>query len=264
MDTLDEKGKKLYNDYIKARNKWTTYISPKVTEYFQKTLKDANKEYYRFNYLFFKNITDDLTSCDITNKPENLKKLYRKLSLLFHPDKFKTNDSLFKFIKNLYDSNNLTKISKINDDIDMLLDYNSDMIDKYIMTLEGKNIVTEQGETVDVQDYDYTTTLAYIMFIKNQINLNDYYTPEELINHIENDHITESEMQYYTMNNDDPNIKIGIEKRIIRLKRENTIMKEKLAQSMKQVADAEEKIRLLNEQNKQTHIEHESDSKKFD
>jgi hypothetical protein len=245
MDTLNEEGKMLYDNYIKARNEWTNYIAPKISEHFTKQLKDANKKYYRFDYLFDKNVTDDITSVEVSNKPESLKKLYRKLSLLFHPDKYSQNDNLFKFIKKLYDENDTTKLSKINDDIDMLLDYNSDMIDNYIMVLEGKTVV--ENKSVDIGDYDYMHSLQYIMFVKNQFNITDYYTPDELINHIENDYIMDSEMAYYNRMKDDINIMTGLERRNTRLDKEQQNLKDKLSHAIKEQADAEDKLRVLRE-----------------
>jgi hypothetical protein len=262
MDTLDEEGKMLYDNYIKARNEWTTYIAPKISEYFTKKLNDANKKYYRFNYLFFKNVAEDITSVDVSNKPENLKKLYRKLSLLFHPDKFTpkdcdANDNLFKFIKKLYDEDDITKLSKINDDIDILLDYNSDMIDNYIMVLEGKTVV--ENKPVDIGDYDYTQSLQYIMFIKNEFNINHYYTPDELINHIENDYITDSEIAYYNRMKDDINIMIGLERRIAKKEKECHEVKAKLAKALKEQEQAEEELRILQEQLKNAELKLSAD-----
>ncbi len=255
MDILDEEGKRLYDNYIKARNEWTTYIAPRISEYFTNKLKEANKKYFRFDYLSFKNVTEEHTSADVSNKPENLKKLYRKLSLLFHPDKFtprgsfpkgcNKNDNLFKFIKKLYDENDITKLSKINDMIDTLLDYDSDMIDNYIEMLEGKTIV--ENKMNDIGDYDYTQSLQYIMFVKNQFNIKDYYTPDEMINHIENDYLTDTEMKYYNMMKDDINIMTGLEKRQIRLEKEHQNLKEKLDQALKEQAQAEEELRILRE-----------------
>jgi hypothetical protein len=262
MDTLDEEGKMLYDNYIKARNEWTTYIAPKISEYFTKKLNDANKKYYRFDYLFFKNVTEDITSVEVSNKPENLRKLYRKLSLLFHPDKYspkgsspkgsETNDNLFKFIKKLYDEDDITKLSKINDDIDMLLDYDSNEIDNYIMVIEGKTVV--ENKMNDIGDYDYTQSLQYIMFVKNQFNIKDYYTPDELINHIENDYILDSEMAYYNRMKDDVNIMTGLERRIAKKDKERQEVKEKLAQALKEQEQAEEELRILQEQLKKAEL----------
>jgi hypothetical protein len=262
MDTLDEEGKMLYDNYIKARNEWTTYIAPKITEYFTKKLNDANKKYYRFDYLFFKNVTEDITSVEVSNKPESLKKLYRKLSLLFHPDKYTPkgsspngsihSDNLFKFIKKLYDEDDITKLSKINDDIDMLLDYDSSEIDNYIMVLEGKTVV--ENKMNDIGDYDYTQSLQYIMFIKNEFNINHYYTPDELINHIENDYISDSEMAYYNRMKDDVNIMTGLERRIAKKDKERQEVEEKLAQALKEQAQAEQELRILQEQLKEAEL----------
>lgn len=257
MDTLDEEGKMLYDNYIKARNEWTTYVAPKISEYFTKQLKDANKKYYRFDYLFFKNVTDDITSVEVSNKPENLRKLYRKLSLLFHPDKYSLSDNLFKFIKKLYDEDDITKLSKINDDIDMLLDYNSNEIDNYIMVLEGKTVV--ENKMNDIGDYDYTQSLQYIMFVKNEFNINHYYTPDELINHIENDYITDSEMAYYNRMKDDVNIMTGLERRIAKKDKERQEVEGKLAQALKEQAQAEEELLILREQLKKAELKLSAD-----
>ena len=154
MDTLDDHGKMLYDNYIKARNEWTSYVAPIAQNYIRDLLNKANKKYYRFEYLFAQygyNVTEDITSCDNSDKPKKIKKLYRKLSLLFHPDKFKTNENLFKFIKTLYDENNTTKLSKINEDIDILLDFSYEQIEDYI---KCQSNITEKP-IIDLADYDY-------------------------------------------------------------------------------------------------------------
>ena len=248
MDTLDDHGKMLYENYIKARTEWTNYIAPIAQDYIRETLTKANKKYSRFDYLFVNygyNVAEDITSCDNSNKPENIRKLYRKLSLLFHPDKFtpkgcKTNENLFKFIKTLYDNNDITKLSKINDDIDSLLDFSYDEIEDYIKCQIN---ITDKPITIDLTDYDYTTNLQYQMFIKNNINIKDYYSPDELIDHIENDYILDKEMNYYVMNKDtDENIRIGLEKRLNKHLRELEQIKKAYSEAQQELAENEKKL----------------------
>jgi len=248
MDTLDDHGKMLYDNYIKARNEWTNYIAPIAQNYIRETLNKANKKYYRFDYLFVNygySVAEDITSCDNSEKPDNIKKLYRKLSLLFHPDKFKTNDNLFKFIKTLYDNNDITKLTKINDDIDILLDFSSDEIEDYIEdAIKCQSNITETPVTIDLTDYDYTTTLQYQMFIKNNINIKDYYSPDELINHIENDYILDREMDYYNRNKDtDENIRIGLEKRLVKTQKELEKANQEWDNAKRQLEEAEKRLR---------------------
>jgi curved DNA-binding protein CbpA len=244
MDTLDDHGKMLYDNYIKARNEWTNYIAPIAQNYIRDLLSKANKKYYRFDYLFAQygyKVTEDITSCDNSEKPENIKKLYRKLSLLFHPDKFKTNENLFKFIKTQYDNNDITKLSKINEDIDILLDFSYEQIEDYIKC-QSTIVITEKQESAPA-DYDYTTTIQYQMFIKNNINIKDYYSPEELINHIENDFILDSEMQYYVMNKDmDDNIRIGLEKLVIKKDKELAQVRKEWEESKKKLEEAQKRL----------------------
>jgi hypothetical protein len=78
------------------------------------------------------------------------------------------------------------------------LDLSYDEIEDYIKC--QTNTTDTPMPDYDPKDYDYTTTLQYQMFIKNNINIKDYYSPEELIVHIENDYILDREMNYYTMN----------------------------------------------------------------
>lgn len=249
MDTLDDHGKMLYDNYIKARNEWTNYIAPIAHDYIRDLLFKANKKYYRYDYLFVNygfSVAENITSCDNSDKPENIKKLYRKLSLLFHPDKFKTNENLFKFIKTLYDNNDITKLTKINDDIDSLLDFSSEQIEDYIEdAIKCQTNVTDTPiPDYDPKDYDYTTTLQYQMFIKNNINMTDYYSPDELINHIENDYILDREMNYYNMNKDvDENIRIGLEKRLSKTKKELEKANQEWDNAKRQLEDAEKRLR---------------------
>ena len=245
MDTLDDHGKMLYDNYINARNEWTSYVAPIAQNYIRDLLNKANKKYYRFDYLFAQygyKVAEDITSCDNSDKPENIKKLYRKLSLLFHPDKFKTNENLFKFIKTQYDENNATKLSKINEDIDILLDFSYEQIEDYIKC--QTNITETATPHYDPKDYDYTTTLQYQMFIKNNINIKDYYSPDELINHIENDYILDREMDYYTRNKDtDENIRIGLEKRLSKTQKELDKARQEWDDAKKQLEDAKKILR---------------------
>lgn len=237
METLDAQGKMLYDNYIKARNEWTAHIAPIAQQFIQDTLKNANKIYYRFDYVFANyniNMAGELTSCDNSNKSPHVKKIYKKLSLLFHPDKFKVNDNLFKFIKTKYDNNDTTILSKMNNDIDILLDFSCEEIDDYIKrqsSTTNKPIITDE-----TQDYDYTTTMQYKMFISNNINMKDYYSASELINHIENDFISDKELQYYNIYKDsDDNIRIGLEKRVAKKNEELNVARQQLTKTQKEL-----------------------------
>jgi len=257
MDSLDEYGKKLYRTYLKAKQEWLDYVTPLATDFTLNKINESEKRYNRYSYLFFKIESEeekaerierekkyDTVSTELqfetTKASEECRTLYKKLSLMFHPDKFKTNDNLFKYIKTSYENNDIDVLNQIFLDILIISEKTSDEIDYYI-----KNIPIIHKE---ILENDFTQTSAYKNFAKNKVDLDFYMTQEELIDHIENGYLVTDELKYYQLRSEtDEFIKIGLIKREIRLKDEETerLKKEcELLKLEKQLRDKEKELKM--------------------
>ena len=255
MDSLDEYGKKLYRAYLKAKQEWLDYVTPLATDFTLNKIHESGKVYNRYSYLFFKVESEeekaerierekkyDTVSTELQFEPikvsEECRTLYKKLSLMFHPDKFKTNDNLFKYIKTSYENNDIDVLNQIFLDILIISEKTSDEIEYYI-----KNIPIIRKENLET---DFTQTTAYKNFTKNKVDLEFYMSLEELVDHIENSYLLKDELKYYEkLSETDQIIKIGLTKREIRLKDEEIrdLKREcELQELKKQLHDKEKEI----------------------
>jgi len=109
METLDPSGQLLYDSYIKARDAWISYIRPLAITKLNNYLSDTSRKYYKYafytttanGFMKDKSIPAKLKSQDMVAK-------YKKLCILFHPDKFShpSSSDLFCLVKKWFDSNN--------------------------------------------------------------------------------------------------------------------------------------------------------------
>ena len=110
-DILDEEGQRIYNDYISALNKWVQYIRPKANKHISEYLESTGKKYDKYEYMYstMKEVSENepKTKYDI-NTTKILTAKYKKLSLLFHPDKFihQQNTEFFALINKFYNDGN--------------------------------------------------------------------------------------------------------------------------------------------------------------
>lgn len=116
LSNLDEEGKQIYNDYILHIDKWVKYIKP-ISKTTLNTYIVENKKYYNQNeylYFMYREVIND-TNLNKEHTPE-LNGKYKKLCLLFHPDKFKNplNNEFFMLIKKFYIENNCIVINLID------------------------------------------------------------------------------------------------------------------------------------------------------
>jgi hypothetical protein len=230
MDTLDEHGRKLYRLYLKAKQEWLDYITPIATDFTLNKIHETGKIYYRYSYLYFKiesesetaeriereksfkNVSSELYF-DSVKSSEECRTLYKKLALMFHPDKFKVNDNLFKYIKTSYENNDIDVLNQIFNDILIISEKTSEEIDQYI-----KNIPIIWKENLED---DFTQTTTYKNFTKNKVDLDFYMTHDELVDHIHYGYLSDNEVKYYQLKSEtDEIIKIGLLKREIRLRKE--------------------------------------------
>lgn len=115
METLDPAGKLLYDSYINARDAWISYIRPRAIAKLNNYLSSTGRAYYKYEYYtdttygFMKD-----KSTTIQNKPKtpDMVAKYKKLCILFHPDKFKHSSSseLFCLLKKWFDAGNASML----------------------------------------------------------------------------------------------------------------------------------------------------------
>jgi hypothetical protein len=144
LDTLDDEGKTLYNDYVTATKKWVEYIAPKADVKFNTYINTNKKIYNKYElinvmYQQYK-LNNETIDCTSSTQSKDLTSKYKKLSLLFHPDKYHNpnNSKLFVFIKQFYNDNNEIIINTINTISHIILD--TPNIDNLITNLENPNI----------------------------------------------------------------------------------------------------------------------------
>lgn len=210
MDNSSEE-KKLYDDYITSYKKWIQYIELKVQYKHSELLSKNNKKYYKYEYLNT-NITDILENNIDTQSTESKLK-YKKLSLLFHPDKFSTTSSIFSFInKHKYNIEILEIIDSISDkildktkeEIDIIIDKlnNKEFIDKilslhkssyklshnkdYFSIITSTDMISEDKYTEKYMNR-ITQSMAYKYYLdekEGKIILDSHWTDDELIKEI--------------------------------------------------------------------------------
>lgn len=109
MDTLDPEGLVLYQAYIKARDDWVAYIRPKAIQKLNDYLSSTGKKYYKYEYLHHKQYEYLADARELFSKErpksKELEAKYKKLCILYHPDKFQHSSSgdLFCTIRKFYD-----------------------------------------------------------------------------------------------------------------------------------------------------------------
>ena len=147
LDTLDDEGRTFYNNYVTATKKWVQYIKPKATTKFNTYLNTTKKIYDKHEYVNFlyqtnhaNYIQDTTTSPTPGQQSKDLTAKYKKLSLLFHPDKYNNpnNSKFFMLIKKFYNDNNEYIINTIDTISHIILD--TPDISNLITNLENPNI----------------------------------------------------------------------------------------------------------------------------
>jgi hypothetical protein len=108
---LSDKGIRLYKEYQDSLNAWIKYIQPiatqEYTDYLSKSGKIFNKHEH-YCYVQYESETKDQSG------DTEIKKIYKKLALLFHSDKFKKTDKIFLNIRKLYTDNDLETLMSID------------------------------------------------------------------------------------------------------------------------------------------------------
>ena len=104
---LDDTGKKLYDQYQKSLKEWVEYIKPKLLDNLNSYLNSTGRYFDSYAYL---NIKYPSITININNEQEydtEIKKIYKSLSIIFHPDKFQNKHAtnIFTRIGELYKDN---------------------------------------------------------------------------------------------------------------------------------------------------------------
>ena len=175
IDSLDNKGKQLYIEYIKSRNKWIDYIRPKAHKKFIDYLNSNNKHFDQYEYMN-KHLSDAInqfTKHKHTPSKENTAK-YKKLSLLFHPDKFNYKSSLsadlFVLINKFYSDNNDILINTIDTISHLILDTELNCLDNCL-----KNIITNLNnpEITNILKKEKDVNKIFTMLSSNTLIINN-------------------------------------------------------------------------------------------
>jgi len=258
MSHLTEEGKKLYNEYINGKNAWREYIRNIATESFNKRFNDLGKKYYKYSYFGYiiNNLKDDKKQMS-----DKTKKIYHKLSILFHPDKYTKSDKIFIIITscaNKDEYNILELIDGLSSDIlecpEILMNELLQILnDKYklnnlyqYMQKENScfinyiagNILDEEINILDEETNsccsDFLNTNIYAWFMGNDKVKkgyeSSYYNEEELIEHLKGG-ADEDEIKFYCETSNSERIKFVansvlksiLEERNNHLKTENII-----------------------------------------
>lgn len=119
MDKLDEHGQQLYNAFIQHRDAWVAYITPIALRKLDNYLSSQGRD-YNLNEYWNRYISNHTTS---THKPtKDTTARYKKLSILFHPDKFdKPGATAFFSLLNKYHKEGNGELLDIIDTISHLL-----------------------------------------------------------------------------------------------------------------------------------------------
>lgn len=211
MVFLTEEGKRIYDSYINAKNAWISYIQNIATTEFNKKLTDLGKKYYKYEYLNKHNKHNIVK--EISNET---KKLYYRLSILFHPDKFIKTDKLFIIITTYANANEINLLKQIDSLSSDILECPDNLIDNLLEILNDKSKLNElyeykQKENSSFIDYinteipkqknnNFLDTEIYAWYMGNNDTKREYeslfYNDDELIEHLKsNDNYMEN--QFY-------------------------------------------------------------------
>lgn len=166
MSHLSEKGQRLFKEYLNAKKAWYNYIKDIANSEYNKQMDSLGKKYGVYDYIFYnsnKNTSASTSDDKKTNVPEKTKKLYRKLSCLFHPDKFSKTDKIFITITNYMNDNEFDCLDQIDKLSTHILDCSPELIsfmasilsDKIkLKQLYDKMIsLTDKNEEFDLNQY---------------------------------------------------------------------------------------------------------------
>ena len=194
-EKLDEEGHKIYNDYVSALNKWVQYIRPKANKHISEYLESTGKKYDKYEYMY------STMKEFIENEPKNkcnsntskiLVAKYKKLSLLFHPDKFnhQQNTEFFALINKFYNDGNDYIIGLIDAIAQYILEDEKldNSMPNLIINLENM-VKTDKKLVIDNED---NIKLAYSILCQQPDIFNKIACFDENINVFDSERFLES------------------------------------------------------------------------
>jgi hypothetical protein len=126
IEPLDEEGQKIYRDYLIHQVKWVKYIRDRASKSLNDYLESTGKLYDQFGYLteYLNEYLNDNCTIDIDIDKDTINKdtinkeitdKYKRLCVLFHPDKFSNSSSteFFTLITKFYKDGNKIIIKAI-------------------------------------------------------------------------------------------------------------------------------------------------------
>jgi curved DNA-binding protein CbpA len=232
---LDDVGRKLYDDYIKAKESWVTYCKPKVFSNFNDYLNKTNRKFYRYEYYISKYECKDEDKNE--DKDEESKKIYKILLKNLHPDKFNkyNSDKLFAMINKAMEINDANFLQKIFSQLELILNFTDEELDDFIVNIDKKDLESTNIDSFfNSMQYKLFSNPAY----KKEINY-CYITEEDLIKEIESNYDLDFVKYYAFHYKDNENIKKAC---IVRMAKEN----EKLLKENEYLRNKFEELRKHN------------------
>ena len=213
FNDLDSVGQSKFLSYVNSYNDWLEYIEPIATINFHNALKKLNKLYIAHSYFLINKKTNANINSDI-------KKLYRKLSAIFHPDKFIRTDKIFIIIQSLLCNGNFNHLSLIDSLTTHILNSSNDELNTIVMILPNYNVLQKlcnfinSNPNSNISDFDYincdndnkktfpivhnfSNTNAYFWYIGLLDIDKCYWSKDELISHLTTNFFSIDEFQYY-------------------------------------------------------------------
>lgn len=174
LDTLDAEGKQLYNDYIIQCNKWINYIRPKAIRKLNDYLDTNKKTFNKYEYLNKQYFDSQHTKKANKEPSKDITAKYKKLSLLFHPDKYSNSRSteFFALINKIYSDNNAVLINAIDTAAHLILELNN--LENIITNLDSNNITNITRKITSNITSNITNTLKNAE--NNSNNANTIFT----------------------------------------------------------------------------------------
>ncbi len=225
MDTKES----LYKAYIDAKNKWLKFAYDDAVKQFEERKQSLGKTHDTIKckqYLFTKQYSQYIENIEPVKKDAspNTKKIYKKLSLIYHPDKFLKTDKIFvkmrKFVE-IDDFNMLSFIDRITSDILACSDeqfnilFDDDKLKKFHSCVTINNLCFEKAlsqfdsiiieKVIDVSQVEqcfdsFMNTNEYRWYIGNDkiksLYESFYLTDDELFEYLKNVNDSD-ELLYY-------------------------------------------------------------------
>ena len=223
LEPLDEEGQQIYQDYLIHQEKWGNYIRSRAIKYLNNYLETTGKLYDQYEYLTENLLNTNLDSNSNSNSsnPDNVyidKELtdkYKRLCVLFHPDKFINSSSteFFTLITKFYKDGNKTIINAITTITDKILALpdNGNILSGICKTLTG-NLIENQlnhlptpwnadsiwnilngSHQIDNPDCKYESRTDYSEFLESTA-YTFYKGNKTSKNYIDSKYITESKL----------------------------------------------------------------------